>query len=88
MTRPSRTEFPARALQKRDAAQYGPVIDGVQHPTWDEIGDMGRDEYLADATYAVNALAVIDRVQYEFDAEADAKAEARAAEHDHLSTCD
>ncbi|PYY59984.1 hypothetical protein DEJ17_06340 [Curtobacterium sp. MCSS17_011] len=88
MSRPSRTELLARALQKRDAAQYGPVINGVQHPTWDEIGDMGRDEYLADAKYTVAALAVIDRAQYEYDAEADAKAESRAAEHDHVSTCD
>lgn len=88
MSRPSRTELLARALQKRDAAQYGPVIDGVQHPTWDEIGDMGRDEYLADATYVVAALAVIDRAQHEHDAEADAKSEARAAEHDPTDSCD
>lgn len=87
MSRPSRTELLARALQKRDAATYGPVIAGVQHPTWDEIGDIGRDEYLADAKYTVAALAVIDRVQFELDADAEGKAYARAEEHD-TNPCD
>lgn len=83
----ARSEYLAKAMQRRDAAQYGPVIEHVQHPTWDEIGEPGRDEYLADAQYAVDVLAAFDRIEADLDDELAGKALARAAEYDP-SDCD
>ena len=78
----SRGELLAQAMQRRDAAAYGAVIDGVAHPTWDEIGSPGRRDYLDDARFAIRALDVIDQNHNDADDELEAKAIARAAEPD------
>lgn len=49
-------DFLAREMQSRDARHWGAVIDGVAHPDWDEISQTGRDEYRADAAWAVMML--------------------------------
>ncbi len=40
----------------REAATHGVVRDGVAHPTWEELGEMGQDAYLAEATTTVDAM--------------------------------
>lgn len=52
----------ARFMQARDAREYGSVIEGVIHPTWDEASDLGRDEYVKDAKAFLDAVDVIDRL--------------------------
>lgn len=39
----------ARYMQARDAREYGHVLDGVLHPTWEESGELGKQDYLRDA---------------------------------------
>jgi hypothetical protein len=45
--------------QARDARASGAIIDGIAHPTWDEIDPVGRQEYLADATAIVRAIVAL-----------------------------
>ena len=46
--------------QRRDAVQFGATVDGVSHPTWDEIGPLdGQQSYIDDATLLVQAMRVI-----------------------------
>ena len=39
-----------------EAAKYGEAREGVAHPTWEELGEMGQDAYLAEATTTVDAM--------------------------------
>lgn len=46
--------------QARDARGWGATINGVAHPTWDEIDPLGRKQYLDDATAIVRAIVALD----------------------------
>lgn len=61
------TEQLAMFDQRHDAIIHGSTVDGVSHPTWDELGPGARDEYVADALNSLRALvhlgwAPLDRV--------------------------
>lgn len=43
----------------REAAMHGVVRDGTAHPTWEELGEMGQDAYLAEATATVDAMVAL-----------------------------
>lgn len=45
--------------QARDAREWGAAVDGVFHPTWDEIDPVGRQQYIADATATVRAMVAL-----------------------------
>lgn len=45
--------------QARDARGWGAIIDGVPHPTWEEIDPVGREQYIADATATVRAIVAL-----------------------------
>lgn len=43
--------------QRYDAMHYGRVdADGRAHPTWDELGENAREEYVEEATNSVRAM--------------------------------
>lgn len=49
----------AMFTQKHDAIRYGSVVDGVAHPTWEELGPDAAAEYRADAERTVRAMVAL-----------------------------
>lgn len=45
--------------QACDAREWGGAVDGVFHPTWEEIDPAGREQYIADATRTVRAMVTL-----------------------------
>ena len=43
----------------REAVTHGVVTDGIAHPTWDELGEMGQDAYLAESQSTVDAMVAL-----------------------------
>lgn len=50
-------QYLARALARRDARHYGAEdAEGIIHPTWKELGEIGQTEYIKDAGFAAQVL--------------------------------
>jgi hypothetical protein len=56
-----RVEQFARFMQARDARTFKVQDRDGNFQSWDEIGEMGREEYVKDAVAYLNAIDVIDR---------------------------
>lgn len=46
----------AMFAQRYDAIHYGSTVDGISHPTWDELGPDAREDYEKEATNTVRAM--------------------------------
>lgn len=49
----------AMYMQAADAREFGAVLHGVLHPTWDETGTFGKADYLKDARRFVRAMQML-----------------------------
>ncbi len=49
----------AMFMQAADAREFGLVLEGVLHPTWEETGEFGKSEYLKDARRVIGAMQLL-----------------------------
>jgi hypothetical protein len=52
----------AKFMQQRDARVFGTQNTDGNFQSWEEIGEMGREEYLKDAAAYLAAIDTIDRL--------------------------
>lgn len=75
------TEQLAIFLQQQDAVEFGYTRDGVRHPTWEQIGPDGHEQYVKDAApiiremlrlgWAPTGSALIPEIDYAFTSDQD-----------------
>lgn len=49
----------AMFMQAYDAREFGTTVDGVLHPTWEESGEFGRNDYLTDSRRIIGAMRLL-----------------------------